>query len=187
MLSMYARRWWVVALQGLAAVLFGVLTLVWPRESLSALVIVFGVFALADGLLALIAGIAARWLPVALAGGAGIVAGILAIVWPNITATALLYLIAAWAIVTGIFEIVAAIELRRLVDGEWVMAFNGILSIVFGVLLVLFPSSGALALAWLIGAYAIISGIALIVLAFRVRGWQQDVDEVVKQTFGDVA
>jgi uncharacterized membrane protein HdeD (DUF308 family) len=169
MVSMFAGKWWAVALQGVAAVIFGILALVWPQSTLWALVMVFGAFAVADGILALVAGIAARWLAVGLAGVAGIVVGILTLVWPNITGLALLYLIAAWAITTGVCEIAAAIELRRVIDGEWFMILNGILSVACGMLLVLFPGAGALSLAWVIGAYAIISGIMLIVLAFRLR------------------
>jgi uncharacterized membrane protein HdeD (DUF308 family) len=110
-----------------------------------------------------------------LEGLAGIIIGVLTLFWPGATALALLYFIAAWALVTGIFEIVAAIQLRRLITNEWLMILSGILSIVFAVLLVLFPGAGALSLMWLIGAYAILFGILLISFAFRLRGlWRQD-------------
>ncbi len=186
MLSVFARNWWVVALQGLAAVIFGVLALVWPQSALWALVMLFGAFALVDGIFALVQAVAwrnvlRRWWAAALGGLAGIVVGILTFIWPNITGLALLYMIAAWAVVTGIFEIVAAIELRQVIEGEWLMVLNGLLSVVFGVLLVVFPGSGALAMAWLIGAFAIISGIMLIVLAFRVRSVAKHVDTAVEK------
>jgi uncharacterized membrane protein HdeD (DUF308 family) len=186
MLSMFARKWWAVALQGLAAVIFGVLTLVWPQSSLGALVIVFGAFAMADGTLALIAGLAARLWGAVLAGIVGIAVGILTLVYPNVTGLALLYFIAAWAVITGVFEIAAAIELRHVIDGEWMMVLNGILSVVFGVLLVAFPGAGALSLAWLIGAFAIISGIMLIVLAFRLRRLQKAAGKVADKLFEDL-
>ena len=188
MLSKLSRNWWLVALQGLSAVIFGVLALVWPQSALWALVMLFGAFALVDGAFALVQAVAwrkllRRWWAVALGGLAGIATGILTFVWPNITGLALLYMIAVWAIVTGIFEIVAAIELRQVIDGEWLMVLNGLLSVVFGVLLVVFPGSGALALVWLIAAFAIVSGIMLIVLAFRMHNWANKVDKAVEQIF----
>ncbi len=188
MLSMFARRWWAVALEGLAAVVFGILALVWPVPTLEALVIAFGAFALVSGIFALIAGIAARWTPLTLSGVAGMLIGVLTLAWPNVSGMAVLYLIAAWAIVTGCLEIVAAIELRRLIHGEWLMVVEGLLSAVFGVVLVLYPSAGAVGLAWLIGAYAILDGILLIALGFTMRGWLndlKDLDRVVERTVED--
>ncbi len=179
MLSMLARNWWTFALRGLAAVTFGILALIWPEETLLALVLLFGAFALVEGILAVIAGIASRryfesWWAVLLRGVLGILIGLLTFFWPNITALVLLYFIAAWALVTGIFEIVAAIELRRLITGEWAMILGGLLSILFGILLFVFPGAGAVGLVWLIGVYAIAFGILLIVLALRLRGLRRE-------------
>jgi uncharacterized membrane protein HdeD (DUF308 family) len=146
------------------AVLFAIITFVAPGISLAALVLVFGAYALADGVLALISAFrrsgrdAPRWFLV-LEGITGIAAGVLTLLWPAISALALLYLIAAWALVSGVLEVVAAIRLRKVVRGEWMLAVAGIASIAFGVLLALFPGPGALALVLWIGAYALVFGI----------------------------
>ena len=110
-----------------------------------------------------------RWWLFLLQGIAGIIVGIMAFVWPGITALVLLYIIAAWAIVTGICEIVAAVQLRKEIEGEWLLGLGGIASVVFSVLLVAFPGAGALAVVWIIGAYSILFGILLLTLAFRLR------------------
>jgi uncharacterized membrane protein HdeD (DUF308 family) len=179
MLAMLARNWWVFALRGLLAIIFGVLAFIWPGLTLLTLVLLFGVYALVDGVFAVVSGIASygrneRWWAVLLGGVAGIVIGLLTFFWPGTTALALLYFIAAWALVTGILQIVAAIQLRRVITNEWMMILNGIASIIFSVLLFIFPGAGALSLLWLIGAYAIVFGILLIILAFRLRGSQRE-------------
>lgn len=170
-----ARNWWALALRGLFGVLFGLLTLAWPGLTLAALVLLFGAYALVDGVFAIIAAVRAaeahtRWLWLAIEGLAGVVAGLIAFVRPGLTALVLLYLIAWWAIFTGIFEIGAAIRLRKEIAGEWLLALSGVASVVFGILLLLFPGAGALAVVWLIGVYALVFGILLLVLAFRLRG-----------------
>jgi uncharacterized membrane protein HdeD (DUF308 family) len=137
--------------------------------------LVFGAYALVEGIFAVIAGIAARgyfdrWWAVLLEGMVGIVIGLLTFFWPNITALVLLYFIAAWALITGIFEIVAAIQLRRVITGEWMYILGGLLSIIFGILLFVFPGAGAVSMIWMIGIYAIVFGISLIIFAFRLRG-----------------
>lgn len=175
MLSVLAQNWWALALRGLFAVLFGLLTLLWPRLTLVALVIVFGAYALVDGVFAIIAAVWAaethhRWVMLALEGVAGIAAGIIAFVWPNITGLVLLYLIAIWAIATGLLEIRAGIHLRRHAASEWALILGGIASLIFGVLLILFPGAGALTVVWLIALYALVFGIFMLVLAFRLRG-----------------
>lgn len=174
-LETLARYWWAFILRGVVAILFGIAAWVWPGLTLTALIILFGAYALVDGIFAVVAGILSarenrRWWTEVLVGVAGIVAGIATWVWPGLTALALLYLIAAWAIASGVFEIAAAIELRRVIDNEWALGIGGALSILFGLLLILFPGSGALGLLWLVGAYAILFGIALIVLGWRLRG-----------------
>ena len=179
MLDMLARKWWLYVARGVLAIVFGVLALIWPEQTKVALVLVFGVYALGDGIFSLISGIAMHqyfesWWAVLLEGVAGILVGLLTFLKPDITGLALLYFIAAWAMVTGIFEIVAAIQLRRLIVGEWAMILSGLLSIALGVLLFVFPGAGAVSLVWMIGIYAILFGTTLIFLAIRLRGlWHE--------------
>jgi uncharacterized membrane protein HdeD (DUF308 family) len=169
------RNWWVVLLRGIAGVIFGVLTFFAPDISLVALVLLFGAYAFADGILAIVSAVrqrgSDRWWVLLLQGIAGVAAGIVTVLWPGITALALLYVIAAWALVIGGLEIAAAIRLRKVITGEWLLALAGIASVALGLLLVLFPGPGALALVLWIGAYALVSGVLLIVLAFRLRSW----------------
>jgi uncharacterized membrane protein HdeD (DUF308 family) len=174
MLDLLSRNWWLLALRGVAAILFGILAFVWPITTIAALVLLFGAFATADGVLAIAAALFSmverqrRW-SILLQGVAGLVIGIATFVWPNVTALTLLYLIAVWAITTGILEIVVAIELRRELSNEWLMILSGIASIVFGVLVIAFPGAGALSVLWMIAAYAVVIGVLLLVLSFRVR------------------
>ena len=174
-----ARNWWLLLLRGIAGIIFGVLTFVWPEISLVALVLLFGAFAFADGVFALINGIRERrandrWWLLILHGLMGIGAGVVTLLWPGISALALLYVIAAWALVTGALEIAAAIRLRKVIAGEWLLALSGIASVLLGILLFLFPEPGVLAVVLWIGAYALVSGVLLIVLAFRLRSWARD-------------
>lgn len=177
MVDTFRLNWWLLALRGLVAVLFGVLAFVWPGATLITLVWLFGAFALVNGLLSLIlAAKAPKGYPrigsLILGGLLGILAGLLTFVMPGITALGLLMLIAAWAIVTGIMEVVAAIRLRKIIANEWLLILAGIASVAFGVILFLRPAAGALALIWWIGAWALVFGILLIVLAFRMRNWK---------------
>lgn len=169
-----ARNWWALGLRGLCGVLFGAAIFAWPGISLFALVLLFGVYTLLDGVCTMASTLRSdrrdkRWWLFLLQGIGGIIVGIIAFIWPGITALALIYLIAAWAIVTGIFEVVAAVQLRKEIEGEWLLGLSGIASVVFGGLLVAFPGAGALAVLWIIGAYAILFGILLMILAFRLR------------------
>jgi len=175
------RNWWVVLLRGLAGIIFGIITFISPGISLAALVLVFGAYALIDGLLAIISAIrwrgeVDRWWVILLEGLAGVAAGIVTFIWPGISALALLYVIAAWALVTGVLEIAAAIRLRKIITGEWLLALIGIVSVALGVLLALFPDAGALALVISIGAYAMVTGVLLVVFAFRLRSWGRSRD-----------
>jgi uncharacterized membrane protein HdeD (DUF308 family) len=175
MLEYLTRHWWSVALRGVLAVAFGVVAWIWPHITVHALVLLYGFYALVDGLLALAAllvgGSLVRerrvWLLVE--GVAGIAAGVIAFLWPGITALVLLYLIAAWAIATGILEIAAAVWLRRELRGEWLLALGGVVSVLFGVFLIVRPGEGAIAVVWLIGLFAIVFGVALIGLGLRLR------------------
>jgi uncharacterized membrane protein HdeD (DUF308 family) len=164
-----ASGWWVLALRGLLAVLFGLAAFFWPLATVGALVLVFGAFAMVYGILAVVAGIRARWWGMLIAGLGGIALGVLTILWPGITALALLYLIAAWALIVGILQVVAAVQLRREISNEWLLALAGVVTIVWAVLLVLFPAAGALSVLWIIGAFALVIGILELVLAFRLR------------------
>ncbi len=174
MLGLLAHRWWVFLLRGILAVLFGIAALLWPALTLATLVLVFGAYVLADGLFAVVGGIASiganqRWWALLLEGIVGILAGLAALFYPRLTELTLLYVIAAWAVVTGVMEIVSAIRLRKEIDNEGMMALSGVLSIALGVVLFLFPGAGALGATLTIGVYALISGIAYIVLSFRLR------------------
>ncbi|MEA5557800.1 HdeD family acid-resistance protein [Nodularia spumigena] len=171
-----ARNWWTVALRGAIAIIFGLAALFWPDITLTALIFIFAAFVLVSGVLLAIAAFrdglthTHGWLML-LEGAIGIAVGIMAFIWPGITALVLLYLIAAWAIVTGVLEIIAAIQIRKEIQNEWLLAIAGIASVLFGVLLLVWPIAGALAILWIIGAYAIIFGILLLILAFRLRSW----------------
>ena len=174
--SMLSRNWWLLLLRGIAAIAFGVLTWFQPGISLGALVLLFGAYSMADGILGVWAAIAGRkehedWWVLLLGGLLGVGIGILTFVAPGITALALLFYIAIWAIATGVLEIVAAIRLRKEITGEWMLVFGGIISVVFGTLLLAQPGAGALALVWLIATYAVIFGIVLVILAFKVRSF----------------
>jgi uncharacterized membrane protein HdeD (DUF308 family) len=174
-----ARNWWAALLRGLAAILFGVLTFLSPAISLAALVLVFGVYAIADGVLAVVTALrrrggSERWGMLLLEGVVGVLAGVVALIMPGITALALLYVIAAWAVVTGALEIAAAIQLRKAISGEWLLALSGVLSVGFCLLLVAFPGAGALTVVLWIGAYALVFGALLIALAFRLRALRGD-------------
>jgi uncharacterized membrane protein HdeD (DUF308 family) len=168
------RNWWLLALRGLAAVIFGVLAFAWPGITLLTLIWLFGAFALVNGILSLVLATKApkgypRFGSLILGGLLGILAGLLTFVMPGITALGLLILIAAWALVTGILEIVAAIKLRKTITGEWILIVTGLASVAFGILLILQPAAGALVMVFWIGAYALVFGILLFVLAFKMR------------------
>lgn len=181
-----AHRWWVVALRGVLAILVGVIAFLWPGAFWLALAWVFGAYALVYGSFALAAAMSGRdqtgrWL-LALEGLAGIAAAVVTIVWPLITQLALFTVTAAWFLVSGMFEVVAAIRLRRVLPAWGLLVLSGILSVVFGVLLVLIPVAGMVVIAWWAGAYSIAFGILLIVLAFRLRGLGRHYPSQVRAT-----
>jgi uncharacterized membrane protein HdeD (DUF308 family) len=168
-----ARHWWVVGLRGLAAVVFGILAIIWPGMTLAVLILLFGAYALVDGVLDIFAafrGGASHRILLLIEGIVGILAGLAAFFWPALTALVLLYIIAFWAIVTGVLEIISAIRLRRVINNEWGLIIGGVLSVLFGIVLLAAPGTGALAVVFVIGVYAIIFGIALLALAWRLRG-----------------
>ena len=169
-----SMNWTALALRGVVAILFGVVAFLLPGLTLGALIILFAAYAIVDGVSALVTGIRhptsnrPDWLLIA-GGVAGIVVGIIAVFLPGITALFLVSLIGAWAIVTGVAEVAVAWQLRKEIEGELLLALNGIISILFGIYLWLFPGTGAIALVWLIAAFAIASGVILLLLAFRMR------------------
>jgi len=173
MLRFIARNWWMLVLRGACAILFGVLAFTWPGVTLGALVLLWGVYAFADGILAFAAAFSGAagtpWWVLILEGLVSIAAAAAAVLYPGITAIVLLYVIAAWAIVTGVFEIAAAIQLRKEIEGEIWLGLAGLASIFFGLALFARPGAGALAVVWIIGAYAIVFGALLVALGFRVK------------------
>ena len=178
LLRSMAEHWWLILLRGIAAVLFGILSLVWPALSGLTLVLLWGAYAFADGIFSLGAAIMGKaattgqrwWL--ALTGALGIVAGLIAFFAPALTAGVLLIFIAIWAIAIGVMAIVGAIQLRKEIEGEWLLILSGVLAIVFGVLMFTRPAAGALAVIWLIATFAIVFGIDLIWLAFKLKGYK---------------
>jgi len=184
MLIVFTGSWWVMVLRGIAAILFGVLAFVWPHITLTALVFLFGAYALVDGVFSIIAGIKThaenkRWWLLLILGLVSIAAGVYAFLMPAITAFILLILIASWAIVTGAFEIAAAIQLRKYISGEWLLVLGGIVSILFGAALLYNPAAGALAVVWLIGVYAVVFGILLLALGIKLRGLERSLTHMV--------
>jgi uncharacterized membrane protein HdeD (DUF308 family) len=176
-----SRGWWRLLLRGLAAIAFGLLTLFRPGISLAALVLLFGVYVLVDGVLEVWTAIEGRkendhWWVLLLGGLLGIVVGFITLTTPGITALALLFYIAIWAIARGVLEIVAAIRLRKEIEGEWLLILGGLASVLFGVLLISRPGAGALAVLWLIAGYAVAFGIITVVLAFKARSFGQRVE-----------
>ena len=172
--SEIASASWFPIMRGVIAVVFGFFALMKPGMALSALIILFGAYAIVDGVLAMIgcirmAGKHDPWLALLFEGVVGIAAGIIAFRTPGITALALLFVIAAWAIITGILEIAAAFELRKYISGEWALGLSGLLSIVFGWLLFWQPHSGILALVWIVGIYAILFGALMLYVGSQMR------------------
>ena len=181
MFTQLFRDWWHFALRGVLAIVFGILALVWPGPTIKALVVLFGAFVLVDGIFAVVTGIQSReyfkyWWALLLEGLTGIAIGIMTFIWPNIAGLVLLYFIASWAILTGIFEIIAALELRNVLPGEWATFLAGVLSILLGILLFAYPTAGAVGMVWAIGLYAIAAGITEIIVAFRLRSLGQKLE-----------
>jgi uncharacterized membrane protein HdeD (DUF308 family) len=172
-LSVLGKNWWAIALRGLIGILIGISAFLLPISTLIGLVWLFGAYAFLDGLFNLISvwrrGRTRPWWALMLEGVLGMGAGIISFIWPDITAFALVYLISAWAVVTGVLEIVAAIRLRREIRGEWMLALSGVFSLVLGMLFAFAPYAGIMALVLSLGAYTTAFGILLIWLGFRLR------------------
>ncbi len=174
-----ARNWWLVALRGAAAIVFGILAFVTPGLTLGVLVLLFGAYALVDGIANILAVFRRReeeqpWWALLVEGIVSVAAGIVAFLWPGLTALTLVYLIGAWAIITGALEIAAAIRLRQEIEGEAWLILSGVLSIAFGLLVMFAPGAGALAVVLYIGAYAVIFGGLLLAVAFRLRAFREE-------------
>ena len=171
-----ANNWWSLVLRGLLALMLGILTLAWPGITVGALVLLFGAYALLNGVMSVVGAVTAsrgheRWGFLVAEGVVGILAGILTFAWPAITLFILIYVIASWCIVTGALEIAAAVRLRKSISGELFLALAGAASILFGIMLMSFPVAGALAIGIWVGIYALIIGTMLIGLGLRLRSW----------------
>lgn len=182
MFVILAHNWWMVLLRGVIAVLFGLLCFAYPGITLIVMTIMFGAYALLDGVLAFASAISTargqpRWWSTLLEGIVGIIAGLFILIWPGITVFGLLYLIGAWAVITGIFEITAAVRLRQHFTNEWLLIMSGAASVIFGLLILVVHRAGALAVVWWIGTYAVTFGMSYVALALRLRGW------VARQTY----
>ncbi len=172
MLELLSRRWWLIVLRGVVAVVFGLLAVAWPEITVLALALLWGIYVLADGISAAMIGVAGTGQERALhlgIGALGVLTGVLALVWPGITAMVLLVVIAVWAIIAGIMQIAAAVRLRRVIQREWFLAVSGVVSLVLGLLLIVQPAEGAIALVIAIATFVIAWGVVLIVLGFRLR------------------
>ena len=174
LLHSLAKHWWVLALRGIAAIVFGVLAFAWPGITVVSLVILYGAYAFVDGVFSIFAAIgggtpAPRWW-LAVVGILGVLAGLIAFANPVLVGIYLLWFIGAWALVSGVMEIIGAIRLRKEIDNEWMLILHGVISVLFGILLLVEPLTAALALIWVIGAYAIAAGLIMIALAFKLKG-----------------
>lgn len=180
MATLLKRGWWVLLLRGLVAALFGVLAYIWPQLTVATLVLLFGAYALVDGVFAVVGSLVHRyddWWLMLLVGLADIAVGILTFLQPSITALVLIFLIAARALVTGVLDIVAGIRLRKEIEGEWLLILGGIASVLFGLIAFARPGAGALVVIWLIATYAIILGVLQVILAFKVRSWGEKLEQ----------
>jgi uncharacterized membrane protein HdeD (DUF308 family) len=173
--ELISRTWWILALQGLCALMFGILAVLWPGTTLLGLVVLFAAYALITGAAAVVGAVNNRkyeeyWWVLLLLGLVSIAAGVIAVLHPDLTALVLVLLMGANALVSGVLQIILAIQLRKVIEGEWLMAAAGIVSIVFGILVFLYPGAGALAMVFLISFYAVLTGILLLAVAFRLKG-----------------
>ena len=173
MLQMLAKNWWLLMLRGIAAILFGIVAFTWPGLTLVVLVLFYGAFALADGVFSLTAAVlggsmAPRWW-LAIEGLLGIGVGLCTFFWPGITLLILVYFIGAWCLAHGLMEIIGAIQLRKEIENEWVLVFSGLLSVLFGILVLATPHSAALALVWVLGVYAVIFGFTMVMFSLRLK------------------
>jgi uncharacterized membrane protein HdeD (DUF308 family) len=168
-----ARNWWAIALRGVLAILFGLVAIFLPGLTLASLVLLFAAYMVVDGIFAIVAALRAarrheRWGLLVLEGIVDFAAGAIAVLWPLITVVAFVFLMGAWAIVSGLLLWAAAFRLN-LAHGRWFMALSGAISVVWGVLLLVWPLTGAIVLTWWMGGYALFFGVALLILSFQLR------------------
>jgi uncharacterized membrane protein HdeD (DUF308 family) len=174
-----SSNWWALALRGLAGILLGMLAFAWPEITITALVTVFGLYAIIDGLFAIVAALRGvreldRWGWMLVEGIAGVIAGITALAMPLLGALVLTWIVALWAIVTGVLEIGAAFRLRKIIEHEWMLMLAGMLSLALGFVIVLQPGVGLTVIVTYVGAYALVAGAVTLVLAFRIRKWAHE-------------
>ena len=168
------RNWWLVALRGLLAILFGVAAFVWPGLTWLVLILMFGMYAIVDGIFAMVSGMfqsrySPRWWVFLVEGFISLMAGVIVLAQPGLAGLALVFVIAVWAVLTGLLEVIAAIRLRREIRDEWMLGFGGFLSIMLGLLMLFRPGAGGLVITLMVGAYALIFGILMAALSFRLR------------------
>lgn len=166
----FTRNWWVLLLRGLFALLFGVMAFTMPGMTIVTLAILFGIYVLADGVTEIVYGFGTRAWSLVFAGILGVLVGIYALSYPVATAGILLLFIGAWIIVRGVLDIIGAFYIRKQITGEWMLILGGLISIFIGFAVIAYPVAAALTMAWLIGLYAIVFGIAMMVMAFRLKG-----------------
>lgn len=172
--AMLQRSWWALLLRGLAAIAFGLLTWLQPAASAAALLLVFGIYVLVDGVLGVYTAIRSRgasryWWVVLLWGLTGVVVGVLTVLNPVVTAWVLTIYVGAWALITGLMQIIAAVRLRKEIQGEWVLVLSGLVSVLFGGLVLAQPGAGMMAMLWLLATYAVVFGLLMVILAFKVK------------------
>jgi uncharacterized membrane protein HdeD (DUF308 family) len=170
------RNWWLLVLRGVLAIFFGLAAFFMPGLAWLSLIVLFGTYAILDGAFAMMSGLISsrfspRWWVFLVEGLVSVAAGAIALIRPDIASIALILIIASWALVTGVLEILAAIRLRKEITNEWMLGFGGFVSIVLGVLLFFQPAAGGLVITLMIGAYALIFGIVLVALGLRLRKW----------------
>jgi uncharacterized membrane protein HdeD (DUF308 family) len=187
MIPLLAMNWWSLLIRGILAIVIGLVAVSFPGITLGALVILFGAYALLDGTMAIVGAVRAsrsheRWGWLLFEGIAGIVAAAVTIGWPAITALTLVYLVGAWALVTGVLEIATAIQLRRHIPGEWLLVLSGALSIIFGIFVIAVPVAGALTVALSVGVYTIFFGVLMISLSIRLKGRHADTSSGAMKT-----
>ena len=177
MVKNLAKNWWLLALRGLFAILFGIVILAWPGLTIEILVIIYGVFALVGGILSIIIGLfsigkSSNWWVMFLEGILGFIVGGIVLKWPAISLLLLIVIIGLWAIISGIIQIITAIFVRQEIKNEWLMGLSGLISLLFGLVILSWPISSIIVVSWLIGFYALLLGIFLIVFGFQVKAYR---------------
>jgi uncharacterized membrane protein HdeD (DUF308 family) len=174
MLTTMTHYWWLMVLRGALAILFGIAAILWPGIAFATLVLLFGAFAFASGVITTWTALSLRkrnenWMAFLIQGLFGLAIGLIALFWPFVTAGAIILLIAAWALITGLIEVAAALRLRREIENEWMLILSGALSMLLGLMFAFFPAAGIWVVTWFIGVYAVVGGVALIQLGLRLR------------------